>query len=970
MKKTITMMVTMAAGMALAQPGFKYARFVGSEYDGAGDIWANSSSTVLDAAELYKSYGSSVNQQTTHAYGAYMFLEGGVTCHFKAWIDDFATVKIDDILVVPQTAECAQGYGTITFQNSGWHKIELRVSNNGGPSGSVSGSSYCGIYYSFDRVTWNRFVDSGSGTLFVTVLPEGESIDSSLDSSVSASYDGLTFSISSDISYAILSSVTTKAKVVNVPDNYYGIPVKSIGGSAFKDNLVVQEVVLPETVTTLGDSCFKGCVALSRCNIPTGVTEIPNNCFNGCSKLGQIELPSGLKSIGSYAFSGCALLADVMLPDGLEVVNSYAFQRCTSFSSAILPDTVTSIGGSVFRECSSITTAKLPSGYSTTSDALFMDCTSLETVTLPIALERIENHTFRNCSKLLQFNIPNSVTYIGDYAFWGCQLWQSVTIPDGIESIKSYSFANCSSLKTVNLPDGLVSIGSYAFVNDSQLENITIPDSVIRIDERAFQWCAKIKSIHLPEGLAILGNAVFEGNNELVSINIPNGIMSIGEYMFQYCYNLKSLAIPDSVTSIGRQAFRECTSLREMALPHSVKTIAIQLFDGCTSLESVTFAEDVTSFGEYAFRNCPKLTSVKLPAGLTSIPTGLFQYCYKLYDVEISAGVTSIGAMAFEGTAIDKLILPSVLETIGYHAFNGCKNIQEVIIPESLSKFCTYHDFVPNPAFNNCTGLKKVVFEGAPPENVANSWLFNRPCYTPKEYGAQWLKVMGINNYYGSAAGGLSAVKVISSKIRENDPTIMDVVYKVTSSNPTVKVRALAFEDGERSFTKVVRPETFIEGTSVNVGDNIAANVEHTLSWQVSSDWQTRLAKLKFEVLACEGELLPMEWMTIPASDSYGKMKVSWNAHSESQIFDALLWLYADKNPGLTLANGGLRNSGTLLASGVGTSNPNAIRYIYLKMGYNILSGSALNYVNDETRLGLSPSGVRQYAFKIVGDAQ
>jgi len=110
--------------------------------------------------------------------------------------------------------------------------------------------------------------------------------------------------------------------------------------------------------------------------------------------------------------------------------------------------------------------------------------------------------------------------------------------------------------------------------------------------------------------------------------------------------------------------------------------------------------------------------------------------------------------------------------------------------------------------------------------------------------------------------------------------------------------------------------------------------------------------------------------MTIPASDTYGKMKVSWTAQWESQIFDALLWLYADKDPGLTLASGVLRNGGTQLASGTGTSNPNAIRYIYSKMGYDLLSGAELTYVNDETRLGLSPSGVRQYAYKIVEDAQ
>ena len=226
---------------------------------------------------------------------------------------------------------------------------------------------------------------------------------------------------------------------------------------------------------------------------------------------------------------------------------------------------------------------------------------------------------------------------------------------------------------------------------------------------------------------------------------------------------------------------------------------------------------------------------------------------------------------------------------------------------------------------------------------------------------------------------------VLTSAIRDNDPTILDVKYIVFSDKPTVKVRVLAFEDGERSFAKVVRPETFIEGTEVNVGDNVTPNVEHTISWRVSSDWTTKLAKVKFEVLACEGDLLPLELMTIPASDQYGAMKISWNAISEQQWFDALLWLYADHDSGLTLENGVLKNNNNeILSDGAGIYKANlgyrnwegtgyyykyeyyAHKFVYSKMGYSVLSGNVLNYANQETRLGLSPSGSRQYAYKMV----
>lgn len=226
-------------------------------------------------------------------------------------------------------------------------------------------------------------------------------------------------------------------------------------------------------------------------------------------------------------------------------------------------------------------------------------------------------------------------------------------------------------------------------------------------------------------------------------------------------------------------------------------------------------------------------------------------------------------------------------------------------------------------------------------------------------------------------------VEILSSRVRSDDPTVLDVVYVVHSDKPTVRVRILAFEDGERSFSKVVRPETLIEGTEDSVGDDIAPNVEHKISWRVSSDWTVKLAKVKVEVMSCLGELLPLETMTIPASDQYGKMKISWNAISYCQVFDALLWLYADKDPGLPLSDGVLMHDGNWIAGDIPNLSHDlqphlsyefqeiaqgvaGMTYILSKMGYTLLTGAPLTYANQETRLGLSPSGARQYGYKIV----
>lgn len=62
-------------------------------------------------------------------------------------------------------------------------------------------------------------------------------------------------------------------------------------------------------------------------------------------------------------------------------------------------------------------------------------------------------------------------------------------------------------------------------------------------------------------------------------------------------------------------------------------------------------------------------------------------------------------------------------------------------------------------------------------------------------------------------------VEILSARMRPSDPTILDIVYKVTSPLETVKVRALAYEDGKRSFATAVPVLTFADGTGANVGD-------------------------------------------------------------------------------------------------------------------------------------------------------
>ena len=197
---------------------------------------------------------------------------------------------------------------------------------------------------------------------------------------------------------------------------------------------------------------------------------------------------------------------------------------------------------------------------------------------------------------------------------------------------------------------------------------------------------------------------------------------------------------------------------------------------------------------------------------------------------------------------------------------------------------------------------------------------------------------------------------VISSSIRLNDPTILDTRFIVLSDNATVNVRALAFEDGERSFWKVVRPETFIDGTAENVGDNIAANTEHTLSWKVSADWDTDLAKVKFEVLVSEQGQLPLDLVKVPGVNGWPDIEFSTNTQTDANVLNAMFWYYAVGEKDLAIDDGYLSttNGITLVRRNAIGDKFNCIQYIAEKMNMEIFGGTAFHYAVAARRTAFS----------------
>ena len=109
-------------------------------------------------------------------------------------------------------------------------------------------------------------------------------------------YEDFEYSISEETNEVTITKYTGTDTVVSIPDTINGNPVTSIGTGAFagRDNL--ENITIPNGVTSIGSHAFDRC-GFTSITIPNNVTSIGNAAFRECSKLQSIFLPIGLNVV-------------------------------------------------------------------------------------------------------------------------------------------------------------------------------------------------------------------------------------------------------------------------------------------------------------------------------------------------------------------------------------------------------------------------------------------------------------------------------------------------------------------------------------------------------------------------------------------------------------------------------------------------------------------------------------------------
>ena len=447
-------------------------------------------------------------------------------------------------------------------------------------------------------------------------------------------------------------------------DDGSGVP-NVIHGNALDGLTSLQELYLPQTVTSIGSYAFRG-TGLLKIEIPEGVTELGAGAFQNCAYLTEAVLPESLTVVGRLAFASCKALTSVKLSSKTTLIKEGAFQGCTSLKDVELPESLVEVEYGAFKE-TAIEKVVLGENVKTLASSIWgstplNDITCYAVVPPSLPVDGFDQTTYENA--ILRVPEGSMDAYL-DEVGWGQFVdVEPISDDDPGGTVDNYLTLNVTEPGTLK-----------PMITDDVIAGTTHLRIVGNLRYDDFWYIFKCKSLVALD----LSQVNITDDGDGVANAIPKSALD-------GLSNLQELYLPQTITKIGSYAFRS-TGLLKLEIPEGVTELGAGAFQACASLTEAVLPESLTEVGRLSFASCKALTSVKLSSRTTLIKEGAFQGCTSLKNVELPESLVEVEYGAFKETAIEKVVLGENVKTLASSIW-GSTPLNDItcyaVVPPSL----------------------------------------------------------------------------------------------------------------------------------------------------------------------------------------------------------------------------------------------------------------------------------------------